>query len=160
MSELEFFFPALVAALKAKWEADVTLTAADVVVFDGPPTNEASAGQPELFVGASGEDYGDGEDAGSTDQTWANANTTERDSSEQVVCGLWLERDDPMATIRTTVAALLKAIAAGLRADLDLGVPGVFHVEMSSIRWRQIQGVNGPRFGAVFVVSAQSRVYL
>lgn len=157
----ETFFPALVAALYQKWSTDPDLAAAEWTVYDGPPGNEVSAGRKELFVGASGEDFGDGEDAGATDQTWANANTTERDSTEQVVCGLWWSQGGPdMATVRAGVAAGLDVIAAGLRADLTVGGAVSFDVEVASVRWRQIRDTSGFTFGAVFVVRARSRVYI
>lgn len=157
----ETFFPALVAALYEKWSTDPALAAAEWVVYDGPPGNEVSAGRKELFVGASGEDFGDGEDAGSTEQQWANANTTERDSTEQVVCGLWWSQGGPdMAATRQGVAAALDVIAAGLRDDLTVGGAVSFHVELASVRWRQIRSPEGFTFGAVFVVRAWSRVYI
>lgn len=158
----EFFFPALCAALYGRWNANEQLQAAGVAVYDGPAGNEDSAGRIELFVGASGEDgWGEGEDAGATEQDWANANTTERDSIEQVVCGLWWTQDGPdMATVRAGVADVLEVIAADLRADVTVGGTVSFHAELASVRWRQIQGTDGPIFGAVFTVRAWSRVYL
>lgn len=157
----EFFYPDLVTALYTKWSTDPQLQALDVAVYDGPPTNQASAGRRELFVGASGEDFGDGEDAGSTDQDWANANTVERDSTEQVVCGIWWGQDGPaMATVRAGVAEVLSVIAAGLRADVTVGGAVTFHAELATVRWRQLQTTKGPTFGAVFVVRAWSRVYI
>ncbi|MFI6332918.1 hypothetical protein ACIBBG_32005 [Micromonospora chersina] len=157
----EFFFPDLVSALYQKWDADPQLKALGVVVYDGPPTNQASAGRRELFVGASGEDFGDGEDAGSTEQDWANANTVERDSVDQVVCGIWWAQDGPnMAALRAGVSEVLAVIAAGLRADVTVGGAVTFHAELTNVRWRQLQTTKGPTFGAVFVVRAQSRVYI
>ncbi|MEU4595276.1 hypothetical protein [Micromonospora aurantiaca (nom. illeg.)] len=157
----EFFFPVLVTALYDRWRANAQLQAAGVAVYDGPADNQDDAGRIELFVGASGEDYGDGEDAGATDQEWANANTTERDSYEQVVCGLWWTQDGPnMATVRAGVAGALAVIAADLRADVTVGGAVSFHAELASVRWRQIQTEVGPRFGAVFTVRAWSRVYM
>ena len=157
----ETFFPGLVTALYAAWSADPQLQALGVAVYDGPPGSEASAGRRELFVGASGEDFGDGEDAGSTEQDWANANTTERDSTEQVVCGIWWSQGGPdMATVRAGVAEVLDVIAAGLRADVTVGGAVTFYAEIGTVRWRQIRTTKGPTFGAVFTVRAWSRVYL
>ncbi len=157
----ETFFPALVAALYAKWSTDTQLAALGVAVYDGPPTNQAAAGRKELFVGASGEDYGDGEDAGSTEQEWANATTVERDSHEQVVCGIWWKQDGPdLATVRAGVAEILEVVAAGLRADVTVGGAVTFQAEITSVRWRQIQTTTGPQVGAVFIVRAWSRVYI
>ncbi|MEU4590043.1 hypothetical protein [Micromonospora aurantiaca (nom. illeg.)] len=154
------FWPVLVEALYAKWSADPDLRAAGWTVYDGPPDGSVSAGRRELFVGGSGEDYGDGEDAGSTEQDWANANTTERDSTEQVVCGLWWSQGGSMAEVRRGVAEALDVIAAGLRADVTVGGAVSFHAELVSVRWRQIRDANGVTFGAVFVVRAWSRVYM
>jgi len=157
----ETFFPALVTALYQRWSANQQLTDRQVAVYDGPPTNQASAGHKELFVGASGEDYGDGEDAGSTEQEWANANTTERDSYEQVVCGIWWKQDGPdLATVRAGVAEILDIVAADLRADVTVGGAVTFQAEITSVRWRQIQTTTGPQIGAVFIVRAWSRVYI
>lgn len=157
----ETFFPALVTALYQRWSTDQQLKDLGVVVYDGPPTNQASAGRKELFVGASGEEYGDGEDAGSTEQEWANANTTERDSYEQVVCGIWWGQGDTnMAAVRAGVAQVLDVIAAGLRADVTVGGAVSFQAEIATVRWRQIQTTTGVSFGAVFTVRAWSRVYI
>ncbi|MFG3418743.1 hypothetical protein [Micromonospora sp. NPDC048063] len=157
----EFFFPGLVSALYERWKANAALAALDVVVYDGPPGNEASAGRKELFVGASGEDFGDGEDAGATEQQWANANTVERDSVDQVVCGIWWSQGGPdTAAVRTGVAEVLAVIAEDLRGDVTVGGAVSFHAEMTSVRWRQIRDADGFTFGAVFVLRAQSRVYI
>lgn len=157
----EVFFPALCAALVAKWRADPTLAAANVKVYDGPPTNQPDAGRHELFVGASGLDFGDTDDAGTTEQEWANATTTERDSFETVVCGLWLSKGSTdMGVLREAVSGLLVAIAAGLRADLTLGIPGVFWVELGNVVWRQIQATQGASFGCTFTVRARCRAGL
>lgn len=157
----EFFFPDLVAALYERWEANLQLQALEVAVYDGPPGQETSAGRRELFVGASGEDFGDGEDAGATEQQWANANTVERDSIEQVVCGIWWSQGGPdMATVRAGVTEVLAVIAADLRADVTVGGAVTFDAELSSVRWRQLRDTKGFTFGAVFVVRAKSRVYI
>lgn len=160
MTAAEFFFPDLVGALYARWKADPQLQALGVAVYDGPAAR-GGADRKELFVGASGEDWGDGEDAGATEQNWANANTVERDSVEQVVCGLWWNKGGPdMAKVRAGVAQALAVIAAGLRADVTVGGSVTFYAEMTSVRWRQIRHTKGFEFGAVFVVRAQSRVYM
>jgi hypothetical protein len=158
----EFFFPALTAGLYQRWNDNDQLQALDVAVYDGPPGNEVSAGRKELFVGASGEDFGgEGEDAGTTEQQWANATTVERDSTDQVVCGIWWSQGGPdMATVRAGVAEVLAVIAADLRGDVTVGGAVTFHAELSTVRWRQIRDAEGFTFGAVFVVRAQSRAYL
>ncbi|MFI2650202.1 hypothetical protein [Micromonospora fulviviridis] len=157
----EFFFPALVTALYERWRDNAQLQALEVTVYDGPADSDEDAGRRELFVGATGEDYGEGEDAGATDQEWANANTVERDSYDQVVCGVWWVQDGPgMATVRAGVAEVLAVIAADLRADVTVGGAVTFDAELASVRWRQEQTDGGPRFGAVFTVRAKSRVYI
>lgn len=159
----ETFWPNVVDALLTRWNANATLAAEKVAIFDGPPTTEHRAPY-ELFVGASGSDFGDNEDAGGSEQAWAGIGRFERDETVLVMCGLWVSQGSSnMGGRRAKARDLFGVIVADIRtgtSDLGLpGVPGVFEASIVNVRWRQIQPTTGgAQVGVIFTVRAHCRI--
>ncbi len=150
-------YAAVVDALVALAQADATLTAAAVEVFDGAPTSQPY-GTTLLAFGWTG-DYED-ETAGTIRQTYHDLGpAAKRDETVEVVCAIQSWRgDDDMAAARTSAVAALGALETALRADVDAGVSDALRVEMSDATVRQARTSEGLFCEIDFTITATSLI--
>lgn len=157
--------PQVLDGLVAACRADTTLTGLKCQVFDGPYLVDLTS-DTLLVVGGTGLD--DDEDTSArSDQSWAHANTIERDETITVQCAAWAgSGDTDMRPRRDRAAAVVARVSDIVRSESDnptdgavLGVPGVLWAELASVdSLRQVQTELGATAVFTFTVSFRCRI--
>ena len=125
-------------ALVALAAADATLTAAEVQVVDGPPTQQ-QYGTTVLYIGWTGED--DNATSGSIESSYHDLGpTAKRDERVEVYCtAISVRGDDDMSTARSAAVAVYGALETAIRANVSLGLADVLRFEVSDATVRQVR---------------------
>lgn len=150
-------YAAVVDALVALAQADGTLSAAGVQVFDGAPLSQPT-GTTLLAIGWTG-DYDD-ETAGTIQQAYHDLGAAaKRDEVVTVNCAIqsW-KGDDDMSGARSAAVAALGALESALRADVDMGLADALAVEMSDATVRQARTAEGLFCEIDFTITATSLI--
>lgn len=151
--------PDLIDWLVGKCQADATLTAAAVHVFDGPIRVEEPLPQA-LWIGVDDIDTarnGDPIVPGTSVVTWAGLGRQARneDASLYGVAAAWTG-NDTFSPLRATTKAIVDAVEAIVRDGTD--APAVFPKDPMSATWQQLAWNGGIQVLMPFQITYTARI--